>query len=88
MGTFKTPPRSKSILDTYKKNHNLVYFTQYAQTFVDCVNGRFGDDCNSICHCKNGPCNKTTGICPAGGCASGYYGDTCSTGKLVDKHLA
>ena len=48
--------------------------------FVACVSGTFGNNCASMCHCINQPCNPEDGTCPAGGCQRGYEGSTCSTG--------
>ena len=48
--------------------------------FVACVSGTFGNNCASMCHCINHPCNPEHGTCPAGGCQRGYEGSTCSTG--------
>ncbi|XP_067679838.1 multiple epidermal growth factor-like domains protein 11 isoform X2 [Haliotis asinina] len=48
-----------------------------------CGPGAFGADCENYCHCKHGVCNYITGICPPGGCLSGWKGTKCDV-KCVD----
>lgn len=48
--------------------------------YIACDDGYFGD-CASICHCRTGICEKTTGMCPNNQCDEGWMGSTCSQGK-------
>ncbi|XP_041374094.1 multiple epidermal growth factor-like domains protein 10 [Gigantopelta aegis] len=48
-----------------------------------CAPGTFGDDCNSLCHCRNGPCDYVTGEC-TGGCQQNWTGIACS--ECVSDH--
>ena len=61
--------------------HQLHYHIHIPLTVSECDNGTFGIDCSERCYCAdNAPCNKTTGLCPAG-CELGYIGDYCHFGK-------
>ena len=55
--------------------------------FVDCVDGRFGVNCDNICHCKDGPCNKSTGVCPSASCKNGFTGEKCTKGRVTIQFL-
>lgn len=60
--------------------------TEYTQTylrFAACAPGTYGNQCSSMCHCVNQPCDPINGTCPDGGCQRGYKGNTCSTGTNV-----
>lgn len=47
-----------------------------------CETGRFGDKCQSNCHCdEDANCDSVTGECPDNVCAPGWKGNTCSEGK-------
>lgn len=41
-----------------------------------CSNGWFGDNCQFMCHCDLGPCDKVTGTCNSG-CQSDWFGPGC-----------
>ena len=53
------------------------------QSFLACRPGRFGDNCEFICHCEGGHrnCDKD-GFCH-GGCEAGWAGFTCQTGNIM-----
>ena len=46
-----------------------------------CEDGFYGLECSKECigHCKDGPCNHTTGNCDKG-CTDGWIGDNCDKG--------
>ena len=49
-----------------------------ALKLTGCFPGFFGQDCEEVCHCKQGVCNHVTGRDCPGGCAEGFKGETCS----------
>ncbi|XP_048256544.1 receptor-type tyrosine-protein phosphatase epsilon-like isoform X3 [Haliotis rufescens] len=63
----------------------LLYTTvlpvmDFCEVEVDvCDPGTFGDDCDHYCHCKDGPCDYTTGDCPTQLCQPGWTGNSCAT---------
>lgn len=52
-----------------------------------CQNNTFGGGCSENCgHCLSGlQCHHVTGSCYLG-CAPGYYGSQCKTGKVDEKY--
>ncbi|XP_076115922.1 uncharacterized protein LOC143083542 [Mytilus galloprovincialis] len=40
---------------------------------ISCDDGDFGIDCAQKCYCFSAPCNKSDGICPPGGCETGFF---------------
>lgn len=44
----------------------------------ECVDDRWGEDCQKNCCCPGGKCKKNTGRCF---CPAGYKGDKCNTRK-------
>lgn len=67
-------------------NYKLHYITINCITV--CQNNTFGGGCSESCgHCVSGlQCHHVTGSCYLG-CAPGYYGSQCKTGKVDDKLL-
>ncbi|XP_041347037.1 multiple epidermal growth factor-like domains protein 10, partial [Gigantopelta aegis] len=60
----------------YRENgDNIMDFCE-VEVYV-CDAGTFGDDCSQFCHCRDGPCNYTTGYC-TGGCKPNWTGSNCS----------
>ncbi|XP_076081185.1 uncharacterized protein LOC143052105 [Mytilus galloprovincialis] len=63
-------------------------FTQYIKTInrywdhcdipvCVCEPGKFGENCENICHCKTPGCDVTNGICNVLGCEDGWSGNRC-----------
>ena len=54
-----------------------------------CDGGWYGINCTQRCigHCLNNVvCNHVTGLCD-GGCAAGWKGYQCETGKIFNKQI-
>ncbi|XP_052277989.1 uncharacterized protein LOC127876667 [Dreissena polymorpha] len=43
----------------------------------DCMNGTYGPNCESRCHCLKGPCDTINGTCGSG-CQAGWRGAACN----------
>ncbi|XP_060588341.1 multiple epidermal growth factor-like domains protein 6 [Ruditapes philippinarum] len=49
------------------------------RVFGECPDGTFGAQCQGTCYCADGnPCDKTSGVCPDGGCITGWIGEQCN----------
>lgn len=49
--------------------------------YTECVEGRFGADCQQQCECENGgQCDRQTGQCS---CSAGWIGEHCEKGEPV-----
>ncbi|XP_071954252.1 uncharacterized protein [Antedon mediterranea] len=44
---------------------------------TECSSGTFGADCAQTCHCKQGGCDRYTGICTNSSCAFPWMGSNC-----------
>jgi hypothetical protein len=67
------------------KCHSLKSVTILAMTqFSECPVGRYGDECNELCHCADEePCDRDTGICSMPVYDVGWREKTCNLSKII-----
>ena len=62
---------------SYRGIPNIYEFS----SFVECLPGDFGPDCQFQCHCKGQiDCDIVNGMCDLE-CESGWIGESCQTSK-------
>ncbi|XP_048255257.1 multiple epidermal growth factor-like domains protein 10 [Haliotis rufescens] len=65
---------------TVKHSPKRVPILDFCEVQVDvCGPGTFGADCDNYCHCDGEVCDYVSGVCPSGGCLSGWQQDKCDT---------
>ena len=62
----------------YIAHEVLILSSLFLTNLLDCIDGRYGDNCNETCSvfCKSRNCDGKTGTC-TDGCLAGYTGSRC-----------